>query len=70
MLSRFSGVQLFATLCMDCSLERSSGHGILQAKILECVAMASSDSKSALVGWALNTLVSRHVINQKRKSGT
>ena len=41
MLSHFSSVP---TLCnpMDCSLPGSSVHGILQAKILEWVAMPSS----------------------------
>ena len=41
MLSCFSRVGLFATL-IDCSLQGSSGHGILQARILGWVAMPSS----------------------------
>ena len=40
MLSHFSCVQLFATL-VDCSPPGSSVHGILQARILEWVAMPS-----------------------------
>ena len=45
MLSHFSSVP---TLCnpMDCSLPGSSVHGILQAKILEWVAMPSSRESS------------------------
>ena len=39
MLSQFSCVQLFATNPMDCSPPGSSVHGILQARILEWVAM-------------------------------
>ena len=37
-------LQLCPTLCnpMDCSLSGSSVHGILQAKVLEWVAMSSS----------------------------
>jgi len=42
MLSHFSHVQLFATLWTDCSPPGSSVHGILQAQILEWVAMPSS----------------------------
>ena len=42
MLSCFSHVQLFASN-MDCSLPGSSVHGILQARILEWVAMPSSE---------------------------
>ena len=36
--------QLYLTLCnsMDCSLPDSSVHGMLQARILKCVAMPSS----------------------------
>jgi len=45
-LSHFSHVQLCATL--DCSLPDSSVHGILQAGILECVAMPSSRGSSPL----------------------
>ena len=41
MLSHFSHVQLFAAP-MDCILPGSSIHGILQARILESVAMPSS----------------------------
>ena len=43
MLSRFSRVQLFATLC---SPPGCSVHGILQARILESVAMPSSRESS------------------------
>ena len=41
-------LQLFPTLCdpMDCSLLGSSVHGILQARILEWVAMPSSRGSS------------------------
>ena len=41
---RAKSLQLCSTLCepMDCSLPDSSVHGILQAGILEWVAMASS----------------------------
>ena len=46
MLSRFSHVQLFANLCMDCSLPGSSVHGILQTRILEWVAVSSSRGSS------------------------
>ena len=42
MLSRFSHVQLFANLCMDCSLPGSSVHGIFQARVLEWGAIAFS----------------------------
>ena len=40
--------QLCPTLCdpMDCSLPGSSLHGILQAKILECVAISFSRGSS------------------------
>ena len=44
-LSRFSCVQLFATL-WTVSPPRSSVHGILQARILEWVAMPSSSESS------------------------
>ena len=40
-LSHFSHVLLFVTLC-TCNLPGSSVHGILQARILEWVAMPSS----------------------------
>ena len=36
-----SRVQFFVTSCMDCSPPGSSVHGILQARILEWVAMPS-----------------------------
>ena len=39
--SRFNRVQLFVTLWTVCSLSGSSVHGILQARILEWIAMAS-----------------------------
>ena len=67
-LCHFSRVWLFAipwtvthhapllclTLCnpMDCSPPRSSVHGILQAGILECVAMPSSKGSSWPRDWA------------------
>ena len=41
----FSGVQLFCDP-MDCNLPGSSLHGILQARILEWVAMPSSRVRS------------------------
>ena len=46
--SLVSATQLCLTLCdpMDCSLPRSSVHGILQASILERVAMPSSKRSS------------------------
>ena len=47
MLSHFSGVQLFVTL-WTINLPGSSVHGILQAKILEWVAMTSSSGSSWL----------------------
>ena len=43
-LSHFSGVQLCDP--MDCSLPGSSAHGMLQARILEWVAMPSSRGSS------------------------
>ena len=46
MLNHFSHVQLFATLWIDCSPPGSSVHGILQAKILEWVAMPFSKVSS------------------------
>ena len=46
MLSHFSHVQLFATNPMDCSPSGSSVHGILQARILEPVAMPSCRGSS------------------------
>ena len=39
LLSRFSRVRLFATLCVDCSLPGSSIKGILQARKLQWVAI-------------------------------
>ena len=42
MLNHFSHLWLFATLCVDCSPPGSSVHGILQARILEWIAMPSS----------------------------
>ena len=42
MLSRFSRVWLFATLWTVCSLPGSFIHGVLQARILEWVAISSS----------------------------
>ena len=45
MLSLFSRVRLFATL-MDCSPPGSSVHGILQARILEWVAISYSSGYS------------------------
>ena len=47
MLSRFSCVPLFDT--MDCSPPGSSVHGILQARILEWVAISFSSAKKAEV---------------------
>ena len=48
-LSHFSHVQLFATLwTVDCSPPGSSVHGILQARILEWVAMPTSGASSQL----------------------
>ena len=43
-LNLCTGVQLCPTLCdpMDCSQPASSVHGILQARILECVAISYS----------------------------
>ena len=43
-LSRFSRVQLYDA--MDCSPPGSSVHGILQARILEWIAMSSSRGSS------------------------
>ena len=44
-----SGAQLYPTLCdpMDCSPPGSSVHGILQARILEWVAISFSRGSSA-----------------------
>ena len=46
-------LQSYLTLCnpMDCSLPGSSVHGILQARILECVAMPSSRGPSWPRDW-------------------
>ena len=43
-VSSIKNVSLIPTLCdsMDCSLLASSVYGILQARVLECVAMLSS----------------------------
>ena len=46
MLSHVSHVWLLATLCTVCSLPGSSVRGILQARILEWVAMPSSKGSS------------------------
>ena len=57
-------LQSFPTLCdpMNCSPPGSSAHEILQARILECVAMPSSRESSLKVRWwepkSLKTLVS------------
>ena len=56
-LSHFSHVQLCATL--DCSLPDSSVHGILQAGILECVAMPSSRGSSMTQGSKLGLYCKR-----------
>ena len=50
MLSHFSCVRLCVTLCdpMDCSPPGSSGHGILQERMLEWIAMLSSGGSSWL----------------------
>ena len=47
-------LQLFPTLCdpMDCSLLGSSVHGIIQARILEWVAMPSSRGSSGPRDWS------------------
>ena len=47
-IGSWSSLQLCPTLCnpMDCNLPGSSVHGILQAKILEWVAMSSSRGSS------------------------
>jgi len=45
-LSHFSCVRLFVTLCTYYSLPGSSVHGILQARILEWVAMPSFSGSS------------------------
>ena len=49
-LSRFSHVQVLVTL-MDCSPPGSSVHGILQARILECVSMPPSRGSSHPRDW-------------------
>ena len=51
MLSRFNHVQLCATLWTVCSLLGSSVHGILQARILEWLAMPSSRRSSQPRDW-------------------
>ena len=50
MLSCFNHVQLFATL-MDCSPPGSSAHEILQARMLQCVAVSSSKESSQSRDW-------------------
>ena len=42
--------------CMDCSLPGYSVHGILQARILERVAISSSRGPSQPRGWNLHLL--------------
>ena len=53
-------LQLRPTLCdpVDCSLLGSSIHGILQARILEWVAMPSSKGSSWPSGWTYFSYVS------------
>ena len=48
-------LQSYPTLCdpMDCSLPGSSVHEILQARILECVAMPSTRGSSLIQGLIL-----------------
>ena len=50
--------QLLLTFChpMDCSLPGSSVHGILQARILERVAISSSRGSSWPRNWALDSV--------------
>ena len=55
--SRFSQVQLFVTP-MDCSLPGFSVHGILQARILESVAMHFSRESSRPRDWTWFSYVS------------
>ena len=45
--------QLYLTLCdpMDCSLPGSSFHGILQARVLECIAISFSRESSQPRDW-------------------
>ena len=57
MLSHFSPVWFFCDP-VDCSLPGSSVHGILQAKILEWVAMPSSRGSSWPRDWSLISHVS------------
>ena len=68
-------LQLCPTLWdpMDCSLPGSSIHGILQARILEWVAMPSSRGSSQPRVETMSLLVScigRHVLYQQRHLGS
>ena len=63
-LSGFNHFQLFATP-MDCSLPGSSVHGILQARILESVAISSSRGSSWPRDWtyiSYASCISRQVL--------
>ena len=58
MLGHFSHVQLCVTLWATCSLSSSSVHGVLQAKILEWVAISSSRGSSWSKDWIPTSYVS------------
>ena len=55
LLSHYSCIRLCDP--MDCSLWDSSGHGILQARILECIAMPSSRGSSRPRNWTLVSFI-------------
>ena len=61
MLSRFSCVGLFTTL-LDHSSQGSSVHGILQARILEWVAISFSP-----IGLGLNIMTSFNLVHVRAK---
>ena len=54
----------YLTFCnpMDCNLPASSVHGILQARILECVAISSFRASSQLRGWTCISCTGRRVL--------
>ena len=58
-----SAAQSCPTLCdpMDCSPPGSSAHGILQARMLEWVAMSSSRGSSQLRDWTCISYIGRQI---------
>ena len=57
--------QSYLTLCdpVDCSLPGSSIHGILQARILEWVAISPSRGSSPTQGWDPGFLLCRQILH-------